>query len=164
MSNPSPRILLRHVAIDDGKLEGEETSTRHPLEELEAFDVVITTYTVMRKQHETMRRTYTAWKEWLKVRLPWNRPERGPHPLYVISWWFVILDEAHTISHPTTKVAYAACDLDNQFRVPVTGTPLQNEYTDVQGLLRFMHVHPWFDLRFFKKVRINIRSETYSIH
>ena len=91
-------------------------------------------------------------KVWLRKRLPFKFPGRSIFPLFVIRWWLVVLDEAHLVSNLKTKISAAVCALPGLYRLPMTGTPLQNEYTDIQGMLAFMRVKPWSDLNLFKQV------------
>jgi SWI/SNF-related matrix-associated actin-dependent regulator of chromatin subfamily A member 5 len=74
--------------------------------------------------------------------------------MFAITWWFVILDEAHRVANPETNISVAVRELPGKYRLPITGTPLQNDYTDVQGLLAFMHVNPWSDLEYFRQVSV----------
>ncbi len=53
----------------------------------------------------------------------------------------------------------AACDLKGKYRIPLSDTPIQNEYTDLQGLLRFMRVAPWDKLDFFKQASLQTQNQ-----
>jgi SNF2 family DNA or RNA helicase len=114
--------------------------------------VVLTTYNLVRIQHERMIQTQDNFDMWLRKRLPFGFPQRGTFPLFVIHWWFVILDEAHRVANPNTSISVAVRALPGLYRLPMTGTPLQNDYTDIQGLLGFMRILPWSNLTLFKQV------------
>jgi DNA repair protein RAD5 len=64
----------------------------------------------------------------------------------------VVLEEGHVASNPATIANYAVCHLSARYRILLTGTPLMNEYTEAQGILRFLKVRPWDDYSKFCKV------------
>lgn len=150
--NYSESRFSRLMKKDDGKLAGVPTTTNHTVEELQKYDVVLTTYNTIRIQHDRMMSTQQEFLRWLRKKLPYDYPQRTQFPLFVIPWWFVILDEAHKIANPATSLSMAAQALPGLYRIPMTGSPLQNDYTDVQGLLAFMRVLPWSNLDLFKQV------------
>ncbi|POV96444.1 hypothetical protein PSTT_15654, partial [Puccinia striiformis] len=58
-------------------------------------------------------------------------------------WFRTILDEAHLIRDPATKRSRAILALKTQRKLCLTGTPLQNQLSDLYTLLRFIRVDPW---------------------
>ncbi|XDG08564.1 hypothetical protein ABKA04_008179 [Annulohypoxylon sp. FPYF3050] len=60
--------------------------------------------------------------------------------IFDISWFRVILDEAHMIRRRETTLYQAASQLSAQFRWCLTGTPIQNNLEDVGSLLAFLRV------------------------
>jgi len=141
------------MSLDDGKLAGRATNTNYDVQELEAFDIVLTTYNMVRIQHGRMVTTTGQFKTWLQKKLPYDHPQRDRFPLFAIKWWILVLDEAHKIANPLTSISVAARALPGDYRVAMTGTPLQNDYTDIQGLLAFLRLSPWANLKRFKEVR-----------
>jgi non-specific serine/threonine protein kinase len=82
-----------------------------PPEKVEAADAVITTYgTVMR----------TAWMK--------------RHP-----WRHVILDEAQAIKNPGAKQTKAVKALSSQWRLALTGTPVENRLGDLWSIFDFLN-------------------------
>jgi SWI/SNF-related matrix-associated actin-dependent regulator of chromatin subfamily A member 5 len=75
------------------------------------FDAMITTY-------ETM----SSHIGWLKSK----------------AWRLVVLDEGHHIKNENTMAANAACSLTACQRIILTGTPLQNDLSELWSLLRFI--------------------------
>lgn len=140
--------------LDDGRLGEITTTTAYTVEDLEQYDIVLTTYGVVRRQYENMMFTDTKKSQWLDKQHPSVVPDHGTFPLFVIRWWFVILDEAHRIANPTTSISWAVRKLHGIYRLAMTGTPLHNDYTDVQGILAFLRLAPWSDLRLFTQVRV----------
>ncbi len=53
-------------------------------------------------------------------------------------WKCVVLDEAHLIRNPETQAAIAACSLNGNFRLALTGTPIQNRKRDLESLFQFI--------------------------
>ena len=54
------------------------------------------------------------------------------------NWNTVILDEAHLIRNPDTQAAIATTKLNAQFRIALTGTPIQNKKRDLFSLFQFV--------------------------
>ena len=52
-------------------------------------------------------------------------------------WGAVILDEAQAIKNPTSQNAKAACDLNSQYRLALTGTPIENRLLDLWSIFAF---------------------------
>jgi superfamily II DNA or RNA helicase len=53
-------------------------------------------------------------------------------------WSTVILDEAQNVKNPQSATAQAACELRADFRVALTGTPLENRPLDLWSIFRFL--------------------------
>ena len=53
-------------------------------------------------------------------------------------WDTVILDEAHLIRNPDTQAAVASFQLSANFRIALTGTPIQNRKRDLLSLFQFI--------------------------
>ncbi|RXW23200.1 hypothetical protein EST38_g2656 [Candolleomyces aberdarensis] len=69
--------------------------------------------------------------------------------LFGIRWWRIVLDEAHTIKNVKTKGAIACCELEGKFRWCLTGTPMQNNVSEIQSLFKFLRVKPYSDVTRF---------------
>ncbi len=52
-------------------------------------------------------------------------------------WTTIVLDEAHTIKNKETKMSKAAMSLQADFRLLLTGTPLQNHVSEMWNLMQF---------------------------
>lgn len=52
-------------------------------------------------------------------------------------WNMIVLDEAHTIKNKETKMSHAAMQLRGDFRLLLTGTPLQNHLGELWNLFQF---------------------------
>lgn len=59
-----------------------------------------------------------------------------------IPWSLIIADEAHTFKDPNTKVSYTMKALKADFRVALTGTPVQNRLLDLWNLVDFLQPGP----------------------
>ncbi len=90
----------------------EETLTKvakDPQGELAEFDIVVTTYTLVRRA------------EWLSKR----------------AWRVVVLDEAQAIKNATSAQTKAVKKLDSAARIALTGTPVENQLGDLWSLFDF---------------------------
>lgn len=76
-----------------------------------AFDVVVTTYEIVR-----IERT-----KFLKYKFR-----------------YLVMDEAHSIKNETSRLAKVVRELSVQFRLLITGTPLQNNLRELWALLNFL--------------------------
>ncbi|MGM9713816.1 MAG: DEAD/DEAH box helicase [Prevotella sp.] len=84
------------------------------VEEAKAFDVVVSTYGLLITEEET---------------------------LCSRTWHTVVLDEAHTIKNKETKMSRVAMELRADFRLLLTGTPLQNHVSELWNLMQFANPH-----------------------
>ncbi len=57
--------------------------------------------------------------------------------LGAVPWESVVLDEAQTIKNPDSQVARAAFDLPGDFRLALTGTPVENRLEELWSQLHF---------------------------
>jgi DNA repair protein RAD16 len=62
--------------------------------------------------------------------------------LHSISWFRIILDEAHLIKDRSTSTAHAAFALVSLNKWCLTGTPLQNRVGELYSLVRFLRCDP----------------------
>ena len=96
------------------------------------FDLVVTTYGSVSSE--------------LNAR---SKGKAGSHPLEEISWFRIVLDEAHMIREQSTLQFKSICRLQASRRWAVTGTPVQNKLEDLAALLAFLRVKPFDDRSFF---------------
>lgn len=80
------------------------------IREAKPYDVVITTYGLLSNEEQ------------LLVSRTWNT---------------IVLDEAHTIKNRDTKMSQSAMKLKADFRLLLTGTPLQNHVSEMWNLMQF---------------------------
>ncbi|MBF0152210.1 MAG: DEAD/DEAH box helicase [Magnetococcales bacterium] len=59
--------------------------------------------------------------------------------LLEIPWYGIILDEAQNIKNPDTKQAQAARSLLSEFRIAMTGTPVENNVGDLWAIMEFLN-------------------------
>jgi len=59
--------------------------------------------------------------------------------LQSVSWQGVVLDEAQNIKNPDAKQSQAARQLEAQFRIALTGTPVENRLSELWSILDFLN-------------------------
>ncbi|KAJ0423898.1 SNF2 family N-terminal domain-containing protein [Aspergillus carlsbadensis] len=119
--NDSLKVLMYHGRSRKGKLK-----------EAEDYDIVITTYNTLAKEHA-------------------SKLMGGPSsPLHEYSWYRVVLDEAHMIRRRETTFHRAVVELPAKIRWCLSGTPIQNTLDDLASLLAFIHIRPFHDTRNFR--------------
>ena len=69
----------------------------------------------------------------------WALLHRDIEVLAKVKWAMVVLDEAQAMKNPTSRTARAACRLDAEFRVMLTGTPIENNLDEIWSLFRFLN-------------------------
>lgn len=100
--------------------------------QLAKYDVVITTYPIVASEHK-------------------STTEARPSSLFGLRFWRIILDEAHTIKNPSAKGSQACFALRARHRWCLTGTPIQNNLTELQSLVRFLRIEPYDDMPYWKE-------------
>lgn len=133
----------KHLRMADIKLlvyKGVRSSGYIQPTTLAEYDIVITTYEVLRKELDYVdvyenRRTLRYAKKYY-----------APNsPLICVDWWRVCLDEAQMIEGSATKAAEMAKKFYSTHRWAVTGTPIQKSVHDLSGLMQFLNVKPYSD-------------------
>lgn len=77
-----------------------------------AYDVIITSYEVFEREKQWFRRAFV--------------------------WRYVVLDEGHKIKNEKTNIALALQGLRAEYRLILTGTPLQNNLTELWALIHWL--------------------------
>lgn len=76
------------------------------------YDIVITSYEVFEREKQWFRRAFV--------------------------WRYVVLDEGHKIKNEKTNIASALQGLSAEYRLILTGTPLQNNLTELWALIHWL--------------------------
>jgi len=76
-----------------------------------------------------------------------------------VEWAGVILDEAQNVKNPETKQSRAARSLSADYRIALTGTPVENHVGDLWAIMEFLNpgllgTQSAFKTNFFKPVQI----------
>ena len=111
----APTSVLHHWADELHRFRPDlRVSTYHgPQRALTATaDVTLTTYAILRLDADTLAQT---------------------------TWDTVVLDEAQTIKNPDSQVARAAYSLRANFRLALTGTPVENRLDELWSQLHFLN-------------------------
>ncbi len=81
-----------------------------------------------------------------------------------VAWRGIILDEAQNIKNPETKQTQAALALRGDYRIALTGTPVENSVTDLWSLMEFLNpgllgTNAEFKRTFFTPIQIERDQE-----
>lgn len=63
---------------------------------------------------------------------------RERNALIGIDWCYMVIDEAHRIKNETSALSVTVRQLSTQYRLLITGTPLQNNLHELWALLNFL--------------------------
>ncbi|KAI4234695.1 MAG: hypothetical protein LQ349_003644 [Xanthoria aureola] len=117
-------------------------------EDLKTYDVVLTTFGTLSTEVKRKaiidhaKQTNPNWR-------PVTKADRLPLLGDECKWYRVIIDEAQCIKNRNTKAALGACALRSQTRFAMSGTPMQNNITELYSLIRFLHIKPYSDFNKF---------------
>ncbi|KAF1954514.1 hypothetical protein CC80DRAFT_448709 [Byssothecium circinans] len=124
--------LTEHVASGRVRVCRHHNKTRvRSLDDLRGVNIVLTTY-------HTLSADWNSQKADIETRI-----------MFAVRWKRLILDEAHLIRNVKTRMARAIYQLEADARWAVTGTPIQNNISDLAALLRFIRAYPYNDLKQF---------------
>jgi SNF2 family DNA or RNA helicase len=76
---------------------------------------------------------------------------RDAATLQEISWQGVVLDEAQNIKNPSAKQSKAVRELNADFRIALTGTPVENRLSELWSILDFLNPGYLGDRQFFQR-------------
>ncbi|TKA67604.1 hypothetical protein B0A55_09783 [Friedmanniomyces simplex] len=99
--------------------------------ELQKYDVVITTYQTLTSEH--------AGSQMLI-------PSGSRIGCMGVSWYRIMLDEAHSIKNRNAKSTQACYAMNGWYRWCLSGTPMQNNLDELQSLIKFLRIKPYCEL------------------
>jgi SNF2 family DNA or RNA helicase len=76
---------------------------------------------------------------------------RDATTLEAVSWQGVVLDEAQNIKNPGAKQSQAVRKLATEFRIALTGTPVENRLSELWSILDFLNPQYLGDRQFFQR-------------
>ncbi|WP_446336855.1 SNF2-related protein [Coleofasciculus sp. G1-WW12-02] len=76
---------------------------------------------------------------------------RDATTLEAVSWQGVVLDEAQNIKNPGAKQSQAVRKLPTEFRIALTGTPVENRLSELWSILDFLNPQYLGDRQFFQR-------------
>ncbi|QEQ01418.1 DEAD/DEAH box helicase [Thermosynechococcus sp. CL-1] len=82
------------------------------LKKVETHDLILTSYALLQRDRTTLQQ---------------------------VSWQHLVLDEAQNIKNANTQQSQAARELSAQFRIALTGTPLENRLLELWSIMDFLH-------------------------
>ena len=79
-----------------------------------------------------------------------SKKVKGKKGIHDISWWRVVIDEAHQIRNPSSKTFKAVTEISRIHSLALTGSPFVNNPQDIYALLSFVGLAPLDDKDNFK--------------
>ncbi|XP_003746468.1 E3 ubiquitin-protein ligase SHPRH [Galendromus occidentalis] len=122
-----------------------------PPDRLNKFDLIITTYGVLRKEIYHANVTTAPADGQRRLRTP-KRHKAMPSPLVSAEFWRVALDEAQMVESSTVKAAQMVLSIPAINRWCVTGTPIHKDLNDIFGLFVFLRVAPYDQMLWFREL------------
>ncbi|GAA5992067.1 hypothetical protein JCM10908_000725 [Rhodotorula pacifica] len=127
---------------------------QYKVKHLKKYDFILTTYATLIADYgdeESLEKKAKAkakrvqkdtgeaqdWEDFLE------RGEDGP--LFKMSFYRVIIDEAQYIRNRQTKISRAVTRIDSLYRWALTGTPVTNSLADLFPIFRFLQLKPWYE-------------------
>lgn len=90
----------------------------------------------------------------------YNLVQRDLKTLQLIAWQGIVLDEAQNIKNAEAKQSQAVRELEAEFRIALTGTPVENRLTELWSILDFLNPGYLGQRNFFQR-RFAIPIERY---
>lgn len=113
---------------------GEQRSKEKTfLKEAKKVDVIITSYALIYRDFDTLN---------------------------LVKWQGIILDEAQNIKNPQAKQTQAIQELNSDFRIALTGTPVENRLSELWSILQFLNPGYLGTQQFFQR-RFTIPIEKF---
>ncbi|KAL5113409.1 hypothetical protein ACEQ8H_008706 [Pleosporales sp. CAS-2024a] len=125
----SERVRLKRVASGMEDMKGQETlrsknkkasrkarlkaASNSADNDSSSYKIIVTTY-----------ETFAAEQSWFKTSFVWR---------------YVVLDEGHKIKSSVTHISQALRNISSEYRLILTGTPLQNNLTEMWALLTWLY-------------------------
>ncbi|MDJ1179050.1 DEAD/DEAH box helicase [Roseofilum sp. BLCC_M91] len=85
---------------------------------------------------------------------------RDQKDLQAVEWQGVVLDEAQNIKNPQAKQSQAVRELTSEFRIALTGTPVENRLQELWSIMDFLNPGYLGNRQFFQR-RFTIPIEKY---
>lgn len=111
----SERARLKRIAETGESVGNEDPASVKG----RGYDVIVTSYEVFEREKTWFRRAFV--------------------------WRYVALDEGHKIKNEKTNISMALQGLSAEFRLILTGTPLQNNLTELWALLHWLFPEVFID-------------------
>ncbi|GAA5899588.1 uncharacterized protein JCM6883_005267 [Sporobolomyces salmoneus] len=132
-------------------------------EELQAFDVVITTHSTLSlewpKSVKKKKKKKDQENENEDDEEEEKQEKKDPGILYQFCWYRVVIDEAHVARNPRSRISKAIAKLDSVFRWALTGTPMINTLQDYYPLHRFLRNKPWNQYKMYRTAITNLEKK-----
>ncbi|KAJ4335268.1 hypothetical protein N0V95_008953 [Ascochyta clinopodiicola] len=121
------RDRLKRVALGMEDMQGNETEQVKGRKASRKAGLKVSTYEDSGSSYKIIVTTYDTFQadaDWFKRSFLWR---------------YVVLDEGHKIKSSTTNISTALRNISSEFRMILTGTPLQNNLVEMWALLAWLY-------------------------
>ncbi|KAJ4313163.1 hypothetical protein N0V94_007092 [Neodidymelliopsis sp. IMI 364377] len=121
------RDRLKRVALGMEDLQGNETEQLKGRKASRKAGLKVSTYEDSGSSYKIIVTTYDTFQadhDWFKRSFLWR---------------YVVLDEGHKIKSNTTNISTALRNISSEYRMILTGTPLQNNLVEMWALLAWLY-------------------------
>ncbi|XPS76632.1 hypothetical protein M3J09_008680 [Ascochyta lentis] len=121
------RDRLKRVALGMEDMQGNETEQLKDRKASRKAGLKVSTYEDSGSSYKIIVTTYDTFQvdaDWFKRSFLWR---------------YVVLDEGHKIKSSTTNISTSLRNISSEFRMILTGTPLQNNLVEMWALLAWLY-------------------------
>ena len=114
-------------------------------------------------QHIKINLNIDAFLEYDLIITNYDTLKNYQYSFATIDWNIVVLDEAQEIKNPSTIISHACTALKSNFKIAMSGTPVENSLIDLWSIFNFLEPTTLPPLQQYKKMISNNSSTEESI-
>jgi SNF2 family DNA or RNA helicase len=122
-----------------------------PPEELASNAVILTAFDNIRQEFARYKHIASAQDHKATGTYDGPSPVRDSYPIMLLTYAVIIADEIGKASRSRSQTSKAMCTLKTRKRLGLTGTPLENDYDEIQTLIKWLSIKPWDDAKVFNE-------------
>jgi SNF2 family DNA or RNA helicase len=122
-----------------------------PPEELASNAVILTTFDNIRQEFARYKHIGSAQDHNAAGKYDGLPPVRDSYPTMLLTYAAIIADEIGKASRSGSQISEAMCTVRVRRQLGLTGTPLENDYDEIQTLIKWLSIKPWDDAKVFNE-------------